>query len=87
MNGLMTMKYKPGDKVKLKLIEDYYLEAVRDIEKVNGIGAIKEIYENTYYLMEEIGWNWTDKQAEEYKEEIHSPVPIKSRFELMDFSE
>ncbi len=76
------MKYKVGDKVKLKVLDSYCMEAVRDIKKINGIGTIREISENTYYYMEEIGWNWTDKQVEEYKEPVYEP--INSRFEILD---
>jgi len=85
------MKYKVGDKVKLRKDRLFIPDAEESIKKTNSnrIVTIKEV-ENThcpeYYLVKENHFGWTDDMieclAEEYKEEIFEP--ILSRFELLD---
>ena len=84
------MKYKKGDKVKIKFWPDIVPGAKQDVENLNTncIVTIKEILEERkQYRMEEFKktiWRWDEKNLE-----LFSPEPIQlfstnKRFELMD---
>ena len=100
------MKYKPGDKVKIKTWEnmkegqgpwsegeikvegDYYYNK-RNMEdgivklNINRILTIKSVHENCYHVKEML-WLWTDGMIECLASDYKEPVPIFSRFEILD---
>jgi hypothetical protein len=80
-----AMKYKVGDRVKLKRdFEEYkdiyiYEDLNKAFDKLpNGIATIKTIF-NTYE-MQEIGYYWSEDKIEYLVE----PIPIQNRWEILD---
>ncbi len=91
------MKYKVGDKVRLKVMSRYSPELISAIRKLPGrtvtireIRKIRKPYSsykcNPEYLMEEIPLIWTDNDIsyliKPYIEEVSES--INSRFEILD---
>ena len=78
------MKYKIGDRVKIKKKSTYSPDAITDLKKVNYTVTIKKVEEG-YYIMEEISeWGWVDDNIERLIPEVISLFPTTKRFELMD---
>ena len=91
------MKYKPGQKVKIRRDYNYNEEALHVLEKNNYILTIKsgshsENYDSTVYILEEIEYmKWQERYIERYIEGVYiepkpepEPEPIDSRFEILD---
>jgi len=79
------MKYKVGDKVRIKEISGYTSEvkhAVKQLE--NRIAIITKVDKDGLYPYYVNNWRW--HFPEEYLEECKSPIyePIHSRFEILD---
>ena len=87
MGVARLMKYKIGDKVRIKTwekgkISHFYSYMEDDIRELNTdrILTIESISKSMFhYIMKEIGWVWKDGMIEE-------PIyePIKTRWELLD---
>ena len=78
------MKYKVGDRVKI-VSGNYNPDVEETLKKTNRILTIKGIVKNSYYIMEEIKYEWDDF----YIENLIIPTiiqlaPTNKRFELMD---
>ena len=87
------MKYKVGDKVKIK-IESFLSKVVKqEVRKLpEFIVTIKKIVpasssfpDKEYYIMEELSPNfWYDEDVEELVEKYIVPIPILTRWEILD---
>ena len=87
------MKYKIGDKVKIKKIDGFSYPVEEYFKKHSSerILTIKEIDESITpsYLMKEIDYRWKDYMIECLVKEYKEPElkPILSRFEILDIRE
>ncbi len=79
------MKYKVGDKVRIKrnFLWDYDVLIAFD-KLSDGVATIKGLHDviTFDYYMEEIGYGWKDSDIEGLEVVF---TPIVSRFELLDF--
>lgn len=79
------MKYKVGDKARVK--DDFLgpLNAMYCLEKLpSRIVTVKKVH-NYYYEMEEIRWGWREDVLEDCAEEQKKIFePIQSRFDILD---
>lgn len=79
------MKYKVGDKVKIKIKSTWdsvYVKAVNNLP--DKAATIREIKDG-YYYMNEIDWKWDDTEIECLVEEHIVPEDrINSRFDILD---
>lgn len=79
------MKYKAGDKVKLKLYSDYSDIAKKIIHGIPyGAVTISAIVDNKVYCFKDLGIRCNDKGVECLIEKYVEPVPIENRFEILD---
>lgn len=85
------MKYKVGDKVKIKKDQNYY-EVLEDlVQRANRIFTIKEVTQNDhycdYYIFEGVKAYWHDYEIEGLVPEPEKffELTTTDRFELMDF--
>ena len=81
------MKYKPGDKIRLKKsyhFDDDVKEAIDNLpDRIATIKKIDHEKKSYPYYMEEIKWNWAEAEIEKI-EKIEEDEPIKNRFEILD---
>ena len=82
------MKYKVGERVKLKINQDWCQEAVQIVEKlIDRIGTIKEVQKNEYacwdYRIEGVWFGWDEKDIECLEEDLPKYTKF-NRFEIMD---
>ncbi len=75
------MKYKVGDKVKIKE-DNYYQPLIPILRKTNWIVTIKRIGEYYYRLEEEADHRWEDSHIEKLVSKAKREI---TRFDLMDF--
>lgn len=82
------MRYKIGDKVKMKREGWLGPVATRNIDSLpNRVATIKEVLEDIDgYRMEEVEWVWGDDKIE-YLVVDEVSKPIKSRWEILDIRE
>ena len=87
------MKYKVGDKVKIKYKDYYGFECSKALMKLIDFTApIKYIEDRPedkdfhYYNMEEISWAWYESDIECLASKYKDPEsePVLSRFEILD---
>ena len=82
------MKYKVGDKVKIKDQRDVYPkfnnEVEEELEKLNRILTIKEVQKYSYYTKEMKLYKWKDNMIECLVEDYKEPEPIRTRWEILD---
>lgn len=98
------MKYKTGDKVKIKTWEEMEKEfglyededikchktfiqlMERSIETLDTdrVLTIKTVNGNDYYTTIETNWNWSDDMIKCLASDYKEPVPIYTRFEILD---
>lgn len=86
------MKYKVGDKIKIKENQEYYEGLENLIQRANRIFTIKEVvkndhYCNDHYALEGVEAHWYDYEIEGLAPEPEKffELTITTRFELMDF--
>ena len=82
------MKYKVGDKVKIKDQRDVYPkfnnEVEEELEKLNRILTIKEVQKYSYYTKEMKLYKWKDNMIECLVEDYEKDETILSRYEILD---
>lgn len=82
------MKYKVGDKVKIKENKNHSKECKLDFDNISYKGVIKETTYNSWidedcYILEGLSWNFKEEEIIGlYKEPIY--IPIYTRFEILD---
>jgi hypothetical protein len=88
----MIMKYKVGDRVILKKRASFTDDVHKDLEKLpRREVTIEDVVEDTclpYYYMNEIEYEWYEDEIEcLVKEKKCLPIPVITRFDLMDFED
>ena len=80
------MKYKVGDRVRIKVLSDYNIIVEKILKKTSYILVISEVRVGYYYMEEAGGFTrWTDNEIECLASpKIVSLFPTNKRFELMD---
>ena len=103
---LSTMKYRIGDKVKIKtwkeMEKEYGVSSLGWVGYINCLGPYKKEMEDVlnrvfpdriltisgiyglFYSIKGIGRSWHDEMIECLVEDYKEPVPITSRWELLD---
>ena len=77
------MKYKPGDKVIIKA--EYRCNMLcNNNNGVIEITAIKKLGGKEYYYSKKNNWGFFDEHIECLLEGYRPPVPITSRFDILD---
>jgi len=88
MSKKRYMKYKVGDKVKIKKQENFTKDAERDFNGLpNRVGMISKVEDGTgdsisYYMLEGLPWAVPERHIEGLEEEIK--YTKYNRFEIMD---
>ncbi len=78
------MKYKIGDRVKIKKDKEIARDVVIILQKIDRIVTIKKVL-GEHYIMEEVRAHWPEDYVEELElstKEFFSPMI--NRFELME---
>ncbi len=79
------MRYKIGDKVRIKLYASHHIYIKDGINSLtNKTAEIKEIQNDTFYIMKEITGLWQDIEISCLVESYQEPVPIHTRWEILD---
>lgn len=79
------MKYKVGDKVKLRIYSEYMVLTKKIINRVpDRIVTVSDIIDNKVYYFKDPGIRCNDKGVECLIEKYVEPVPIADRFEILD---
>ena len=79
------MRYKVGDRVKLKLNPSYTNLTKKIINNIQGrIVMISAIIDNNVYYFKNEGIRCNDNGVECLIEKYIPPVPIKTRWEILD---
>ena len=82
------MKYKIGDKIQLKKLDEFDPTVIKCINRLkNRVATVNKVlfYDNasqdglrSHYLMKEIAWPWFEDEVEDIN------IEKVNRFELMD---
>ena len=85
------MRYKIGDKVKIKQNNSYHPDAQKMLAEVDHIMTIKTVLSANYIMETNNIYNrWADDAIEDMnkkgkkKKKIIPPEPINNRFEILD---
>ena len=77
------MRYKIGDRVKVKKDNNFYPEVVEFLKNLEEpyVVTIEKVFDSNYEMKEQQNWTWSDFYIEGISE---PPIPIENRFEILD---